>query len=131
MTQGCGQTDPAPELMGAGVALPWQPCDSARLDLRARRALRHAPPPDGHGNATRAMWRHRTGSRNMKPARRCRAGSMANGLYARGSVRLGTAGQVAPAVAVQVIHHQADRAPHEERDLRFLREVEEQQQAAD
>src|SRR6185312_6516053 len=36
MAQGCGQTDPAPELMGAGVALPWPPCGSARLDPRFR-----------------------------------------------------------------------------------------------
>jgi TDG/mug DNA glycosylase family protein len=57
MTQGCGQTDPARR-----VALPWPPCGSARLDLPARQALRHALPPDGHGKATRATGRHETGS---------------------------------------------------------------------
>src|SRR6185312_9865385 len=50
ITQGCGQTGPARR-----VALPWPPCGSARLDLPARQALRHALSPDGHGKATRAM----------------------------------------------------------------------------
>src|SRR6185312_1682923 len=45
------------------VALPWPPCGSARLDLPARQALRHAPPPDGHGKAMRARWRYGAGSR--------------------------------------------------------------------
>ena len=38
MTQACGQTDPAPEFIGAWVAIEWPACGSERLGLTASRA---------------------------------------------------------------------------------------------
>jgi len=38
------------------VASLWPPCGSAWLGLTASQALRHAPPPDGHSETTRATW---------------------------------------------------------------------------
>jgi len=49
MTPAWGQTDPARR-----VVLEWPTGGSARLDLPARQALRHALPPGGHSRTTRA-----------------------------------------------------------------------------
>jgi len=57
MTPAWRQTDPARR-----VVLEWPPGGSARLDLPARQALRHALPPGGHSRTTRATRRSWTGS---------------------------------------------------------------------
>src|SRR6185503_10641582 len=48
MTQACGQTDRA-----LRVFTGRPPCGGAWLDLPARQALRHTPPPDDHSVTTR------------------------------------------------------------------------------
>lgn len=57
MTQSCGQTDPA-----RSVVSERPPYDSARLDQTVSLALRHALPPDGRSDTTRALRTLRAGS---------------------------------------------------------------------
>src|SRR5690242_9728588 len=68
---------------------------------------------------------------DMKPARFSPCRRVHRVRRREGSGRFGAVGQMALAVAVEEVDHQPDRTPHEEGQLGLLRQVEEQQQAAD
>src|SRR5690242_8876466 len=68
---------------------------------------------------------------DMKPARFSPCRRVVVGYAVQASGRFGAVRQVALAVAVEVVHHQADGRPAEEHVHGHLRQVQEQQHATD